>query len=112
MYNTMLQPPFQRSTAWLLAPYSYQILVSSEKLIPIRRIRGSLSSSTRGLGDILHDLLASSFGRNVEMLLGTKLIILSSVPLTDHRMDPDEIDHQATEFLSSFSDSTGTILSS
>ena len=72
----MLQPPLQRSTAWMLSPYSYQILVSPEQLIPIRRMRGSLS--TRGLGDILHDLMASSFGRNhdVIMLLGMKLIVI------------------------------------
>ena len=34
--------------------------------------------------------------------------MLLSVPLTDHRTDPEEIRDQAAEFLSSFSDNNGT----
>jgi hypothetical protein len=50
--------------------------------------------------------------RRSECFSDKTLTIILSVPLTDHLTDPDEIGHQATEFLSSFSDTTGMVLCS
>jgi len=42
--------------------------------------------------------------------LGKDLMIIFSVPLTEHRTDPEEIQDQAAEFLSSFSENNGMTL--
>jgi hypothetical protein len=89
---------------------TWNLSINSE-IIPItlrsRNLRRFQRASLNQIGDVLHDLLTASFGEGTVYLLNHTLLMLLPVPLTEQRRDSKDIQVQATEFLSSFSEEAG-----
>ena len=66
MQFNIYDTPLQRDTRpWKLEAYSYVIPVTFKRISSKQAKRGNLTTSN--IGDVLHDLLAASFGKRVSI---------------------------------------------